>query len=100
MRFPQILGPLGRSHDWLRELLVTATALLIGFALMPMLIFYAGSAALGRYEGASLGGLFRSIYGTLQSGSVASWVVLLGPYGLLLLFRALRALWRAGADPA
>jgi hypothetical protein len=96
MRFPHILGPVGQSRGWLRELVLTAIALLIGFALMPMLIFFVGSAALGRYEGASLGGLFRSIYGTLQSGSVASWVVLLGPYGLLLLFRALRAGWRAG----
>jgi hypothetical protein len=100
MRFSQILEPFTRSSAWLRELVLTVLALGIGFGLMPVLIFFAGSAALGRYEGASLGRLYSSIYGSLQSGSLASWAVLLGPYGLLLVFRALRAWWRAGASPA
>jgi hypothetical protein len=100
MRFSQILSPLAGSSAWLRELLFTIVALGIGFGLMPVLIFFAGSAALGRYEGASLSRLFSSIYGTLQSGSLASWTVLLGPYGLLLVLRGLRAWWRAGTNPA
>jgi hypothetical protein len=100
MRFSHILAPFTRTSAWLRELLLTLIALGFGFGLMPVLIFFAGSAALGRYEGASLGRLFSSIYGSLQSGSLASWAVLLGPYGLLLVFRGLRAWWRAGVTPA
>jgi hypothetical protein len=97
MRFAHILKGRGRAGAWSRELLLTAIALTVGFALMPVLIFFAGSATLGRYEGASLGRLFSSVYGGFRAGSPASWIVLLGPYGLWLAFRALRLWWRAGS---
>jgi hypothetical protein len=70
---------------------------MLGFGLMPVLIFFAGSTLLGRYEGASMAGLFANIYAGFGAGSVASWIVLLGPYGLFLAFRGLRLWWRAGA---
>jgi hypothetical protein len=77
---------------------MVAVGLLIGVALMPILIFYAGAAALGRYDGASLGALYASLFVGMRQGSIASWLVFLGPYGLYLLFRALRLWWRAGSD--
>jgi hypothetical protein len=98
MRFSQIFP--GARGGWVRELTLTAIALLLGFLAMPALIYFVGSTALGRYEGASLGRLFKSIYGTLESGSLASWVVLLGPYALFLIFRGLKFWWRASAGPA
>ena len=67
---------------------------------MPPLIFFAGAAALGRYDGASAQRLFASIYAGLQTGSAASWIVLFGPYGLFLVFRGLRLWWRASAKLA
>ena len=76
---------------------MAALGLLFGAAIMPMLIFYAGVATLGRYEGASLGHLYHSQFAGLGQASIASWVVLLGPYGLYVLFKGLRAWWRAGA---
>ena len=76
---------------------MAALGLLFGAAIMPMLIFYAGAATLGRYEGASLGHLYHSQFAGLGQASIASWVVLLGPYGLYVLFQGLRAWWRAGA---
>jgi hypothetical protein len=79
------------------EVTIAAVGLLIGVTLMPVLIFYAGAAVLGRFDGASLGSLFSSIFAGLKDASIASWVVLLGPYGLYLLFRALRLWWRASA---
>jgi hypothetical protein len=85
------------SSPWGAEITVAAVGLLIGVALMPVLIFYAGVAVLGRFDGASLGALFLSIFQGLREASIASWVVLLGPYGLYLLFKALRAWWRASA---
>jgi hypothetical protein len=75
------------------ELALAAFGLLFGVCIMPVLI----AAALGRYEGASLGHLYRSLFQGLGEASIASWVVLLGPYGLYLLFKGLRAWWRAGA---
>ncbi len=97
MRFSQIFRRLRVLRGWPREVLLSMLALGVGFAVMPVLIYYAGSLLLGRYEGASVAHQFHSIYGGLQAGSAASWIVLLGPYGLYLLFRALGLWWRAGA---
>jgi hypothetical protein len=93
-------GAWGRSRPWTLEAAIVAAGLLIGAALMPILIFYAGVAALGRYDGAGLGALYASLFAGLRDGSIASWLVFLGPYGLYLLFRALRLWWRASAGLA
>lgn len=93
----KLFARLGLTSPWSVELAVAAAGLLIGAAIMPVLIFYAGATILGRYEGAGLGPLFRSVYTGLGEASLASWTVLLGPYGLYLLFRGLRAWWRASA---
>jgi hypothetical protein len=85
------------AGPWATELAVAALGLLLGVAVMPVLIFYTGVAALGRYEGASLANLYHSLFAGLGQASIASWVVLLGPYGLYLLFKGLRAWWRVGA---
>lgn len=81
---------------WAWEGILAALALAAGFGLMPALIFVAGSAALGRYEGASIAGIYRGVYQGLQQGSIASWTVVLGPYLFYLLSKALRVGWRAG----
>jgi hypothetical protein len=90
------LARAGLTSPWSVELAVATFGLLVGAALMPALIFYAGVAALGRYEGASLGHLYRSLVLGLGQASIASWAVLLGPYALYLLFRGLGVWWRAG----
>jgi hypothetical protein len=92
-----ILRRLRKDSPWAVELAAAAIGLLLGVTLMPVLIFYAGVATLGRFEGASLGNLFSSLFAGLKEASIASWVVLLGPYCLYLLFRALRGWWRASA---
>jgi hypothetical protein len=88
------------ANPWSVELGLAALGLLIGVGLMPVLIFYAGAFALGRYEGASLGHLYHSLFVGLGQASIASWAVLLGPYGLYLLFKGLRLWWRASAHLA
>ncbi|HMI76164.1 MAG TPA: hypothetical protein VK495_15785 [Steroidobacteraceae bacterium] len=86
------------DSPWGAELVAAAAGLLLGVSLMPILIFYAGAATLGRFEGASLGRLYGSLFLGLKEASIASWVIFLGPYGLYLLFRGLRAWWRASAS--
>jgi len=86
-----------KNSPWGVELVAAALSLLLGIILMPILIFYAGVATLGRFEGASLGHLYGSVFAGLREASIAPWVVFLGPYGLYLLFRALRGWWRASA---
>ena len=82
------------------ELIGLGICLFVGVVLMPMLIFYVGAAALGRYEGAALGHLYGSVFAGLREPSTAAWIVILGPYGLFVLFRALRAWWRASVKLA
>jgi hypothetical protein len=92
------LRRLSKTRPWTLELGAAAVGLLIGAALMPLLIFYAGAAALGRYEGASVGQIYSTLFSGLGNASIASWVVLLGPYGLYVMFKALRGWWRASAN--
>ncbi len=91
------LAHLAEERPWAAELIVAGIGLFLGVALMPVLIFYAGVATLGRFDGASLGTLYASLFKGLREASIASWIVFLGPYALYLLFRALRAWWRASA---
>ena len=88
---------LAEERPWAAELIVAGVALFLGLTLMPVLIFYAGVAALGRFDGASLGHLYVSLFEGVREASIASWVVFLGPYGLYLLFKALRTWWRVSA---
>jgi hypothetical protein len=97
MTFWSAVSQMTKTRPWTMELAAAVVALLIGAALMPVLIFYSGVAALGRYEGASLGRVYSSMFAGLSQASIASWVVLLGPYGLYVLFKALRGWWRFSA---
>ena len=80
-----------------RELAIAVVTVIAGATLMPFFIFQGGAAALGRYEGASLGRLYASLFAGLGEGSIASWTVLLGPYGLYILVKCLQSWWRASA---
>ncbi len=91
---------MAKTQPWTLELGAAVIGLLLGVVLMPVLIFYAGVAALGRYDGASLGHLYASLFSGLQQPSIAAWVVMLGPYGWYLLLRALRYGWRLSAKLA
>jgi hypothetical protein len=92
-----ILKQFRLSGGWLFELAAAVVCLGLGFGLMPLLIFYAGATSLGRYEGASPGGIYDAVFQGLSLGSSASWTVVLGPYVLYLLFKVLRLWWRAGS---
>src|ERR1700691_2575854 len=97
MSVRRLFASMGLTSPWSVELGLGAVALVIGLGVMPILIFYAGAATLGRYEGASLGRLYHTLLVGLAQASIASWVVFLGPYGLYLLFKGLRAWWRGAA---
>ena len=80
---------------WAAELAVAALGLLLGVALMPVLIFYAGVATLGRFEGASLGACIQPFPGPargvhrLMGG--ASWA----PMAYICYSGLCAAWWRA-----
>jgi hypothetical protein len=91
-----MLQALGLASPWSQEAVMALLALGLGFGVLPLLIYQAGSTILGRYEGASAARIYDTLYQGLQGGSVASVIVLFGPYGLYLIFKALRLWWRVG----
>ena len=84
----------------LRKLAPAGICLAVGALVLPALIYGCGIAALGRYEGGSLAKTYQGVLGGLASGSIASWIVVLGPYLLWQLARLLRAWWQASAKLA
>jgi len=92
-----ILRRLGLASGWAQEATVAVAALALGFGILPLLIFFVGSSLLGRYDGASPARIYDSLYQGLEGGSLASWVVVFGPYGLYLAFRGLKLWWQASA---
>jgi hypothetical protein len=81
------LGGLGRPQ---RELALMLLGLLLGVLLMPLLVWVAGTVALGPYANGGFGALLGDFLRGLAEGSLACWLVLAGPYLLLSLVRLLR----------
>lgn len=79
-----------------KQLGIAGIALVCGLGLLPPLIYLAGTAALGAYEGVGIGTIYRSVFKGMADGSLAAWSVVLGPYALFLLFQLLRRWWYAG----
>lgn len=94
MRSTTMLERLGLVSRGTQEIALAGLALAAGFGVMPLFIYFAGSAALGA-DGAGIGRIYESVYRGLGSGSLASWIVVLGPYGLCVLLKALTLWWRA-----
>ena len=92
-----MLNRVGLAGGWAQEAALALLALAWGFGVMPGLIYLAGANLLGRYDSGSAARLYESIYADLGMGSTASWAVVLGPYGLYLAFKGLRAWWRASS---
>lgn len=82
-----------------RELATLGLMLLLALTLLPLAIWCAGKIFLGDYlrdpSGSRSGGPFALLadyVGGLMAGSPGHWLVLLGPYLLLMAYRAARAL--------
>ena len=77
-----------------RELWTLCLCLALGLLLMPVLIFLVGNAELGPYSNGALGALLGDWYLALAKGSLAYWLVALGPYVALWALRGLRYWFR------
>jgi hypothetical protein len=73
-----------------RELALLLVALGLGLLLMPLLVWVAGTIALGPYANGGFGALLGDFLRGLADGSLACWLVLAGPYLLLWLWRGLQ----------
>ena len=83
-----------RTRGAQRELLTFALCLAVGLTVMPLLIWLVGSLELGPYANGGLGGLLSDYYLSLAKGSLAYWLVALGPYAAVWLLRGLRRWFR------
>ena len=79
-----------RTRGMTRELWALGICLAAGLLVMPPLIYAIGSAKLGPYANGGLGALWRDYLVALLHGSLAFWLVALGPYALLWLQRSVR----------
>ena len=83
-----------RTRGVQRELLTLALCLAVGLMVMPILIWFVGSAQLGPYANGGIGALLGDYYLALIKGSLAYWLVALGPYAAVWLLRGVRFWFR------
>lgn len=94
------------TSPWVRESAFLGFALFLGFILMPLLIWLVGNRVLGPYTHgtnthAGPGALMNDYFTALAAGSVACWLVALGPVVILYLLRfMLYVLWGQPLPPS
>ena len=94
MGLTSFLRPFTGTSRLRRELILAAAMLLVGVAAIPPLIFTVGNRSIGPYAGGALGAFMERFFKGLAAGSVAFWMVALGPYVAVLLLRLLVVLGR------
>jgi hypothetical protein len=64
-----------------------------GLLILPFLVYLAGAATLGPYEG-GLGRFLGKLYGDFLTLAPGAWALLLGPYAVFTIARLLTRPWR------
>lgn len=73
-------------------------ALAFGAVVLPILVYYTGSATLGPYAQGGAGQFLVDYFADLARLRGSAWALLLGPLALVLVWRFLVAYaWRRGA---
>jgi len=85
-----------------RELIYGAIGLILGFVVLPLLIFMVGTVILGPYAGGqSIGAFFAGFYINLGHGALRTWFIALSPYLAIWLVRlSFRRFSFGKSDPA
>ena len=87
------------SETGRRELIIAVLSFGFGFFVLPVLIYYVGQAAVGEYApNAGLLDLAEHVWRDFFTLKPAAWLLVLSPYGVLLLGRLLGPIWRMFAD--
>jgi hypothetical protein len=90
-----------RSRDWYFsqptasfEAVTLGLAVLFGLLIMPVLIYIAGSLVLNAYDNGGVFALYFDFFKGLFEPRPSCWIVLLGPFVFLTLFRTFRLILR------
>jgi hypothetical protein len=83
------------TSTWQRELAIAAGLLAFGLLALPFAIYVVGQRLLGEYdEGAGALDLADDIWSDLLSLHAPAWILVLSPYLIVQLARAVRRVWR------
>lgn len=85
------------ATTWRRELIWLGVWLAFGLLLLPALIWIAGRVSLGDYVNGGPLALWQDLLNELGRGSLAHWLVIIGPYLLVSSARLWFALVRRTA---
>jgi hypothetical protein len=78
-----------------KELLISGTALVLGFVLLPFCIYIVGQNVFGEYSAeAGAFGLATAIWSDLAAFSLGAWMLALSPLAVISLLRFAVRLWR------
>ena len=85
---------LARTTNWQREVGIAAGLFAFGLIVLPLVVYLVGSRVLGEYSGSGALGLAESVWLDLLALHPFTWLLVLSPYLLVQLWRALRGIWR------
>lgn len=79
-----------QSSPLKREFLLVMLGLILGFVILPLLVYFTGTAMLGSYGDGKhgLAGFYGDLWKDLATGQLNSWLLVFGPYVML------RVLWQ------
>lgn len=72
--------------------------LFIGFVVMPVAIYFVGSAIFGAYGGEGYGDFFGTLSTRIREGDQTAWFLVLSPYLVILIFRLMAWGWGRAAQ--
>ena len=84
------------SRGLTRELLTLALALVLGLLIAPAVVYAVGKAVLGDYANGGYLSLMSDVMRSLATGALPFWLLILGPYAAVWVWRLWRWSWRAG----
>jgi hypothetical protein len=77
------------------ESLTALILILLGFVILPVMVYLVGQFIIGDYEGdGGILGLFVAIYRSLGRGELATWILVLSPYLVVQLARLFVGIFR------
>ena len=81
------------AKGWQREVGIAAGLLAFGLLGLPFAIYLVGNRVLGNYAGSGALGLAESLWLDLAAFYPLAWLLVLSPYIVVQLARAVRRIW-------
>jgi len=82
-----------QGMNWKRELTIASALLAGGLFVIPVGVYLVGQRFFGEYADGGVLTLAERIWSDFLTLRPAAWVLVLGPYLIVLLLRGIRRLW-------